>query len=63
MKSITGNELQEQLLNEFFDTAQHPSQHDFAARAEILALQERVKELESTRKGGTAKAEKSEKGD
>lgn len=46
MKSITGNEQQEQLLTEFFDTAQFGDQHDFAARAEILALQERIQELE-----------------
>lgn len=60
MKSITGNELQEQLLNEFFDTAQFGSQQDFAARAEIVALQERIKELESPQKGRTAKADKTD---
>jgi hypothetical protein len=56
--------LQEKLIAEFFDSRYFPSQHDFAARAEILALRERVKELEKKcakgEKGSTAKADKSE---
>lgn len=47
LKSITGEELQEKLLNEFFDSRYFGDQHWFAARAEILALWERIAELEN----------------
>ena len=47
--------LQETLIEEFFNEQNFPTQHDFAARAEILALRERVAELEGKKPG---KAEK-----
>ena len=52
--------LQETLLEEFFNEQNFPTQHDFAARAEIRVLRERVAELEGKKygkaeKGSTAK--------
>lgn len=65
LKSIIDEELQNQLLNEFFDSYQFGTQHWYAARAEIEALNKRVLELEAklhgkAEKGSTAKAGKSE---
>jgi len=46
-------DLQKKLLAEFMDSRYYPTPVMFAARAEILRLQERVAELEgkSTKKG------------
>lgn len=55
MKSIIKDELQEKLVNEFQDSRYFGSQHWFAARAEIEALNERILELEGKSHG---KAEK-----
>jgi len=57
--------LQETLLEEFFNEQNFPTQHNFAARAEIRALRERVAELEGKKpakgeKGRPAPADKSE---
>lgn len=58
--------LQDRLIDEFFDERQFGDPHDYAARAEILALRERIAELEGkplgkAQKGGTAKvADKAE---
>ncbi len=65
LKSITGEELQTKLLNEFFDSRYFGDQHWFAARAEIVALNTRILELEAklhgkAEKGSTAKAGKPE---
>jgi len=46
-KSIIGEELQSNLVNEFFDSHRFGDQHWYAARAEILALKERIDELEN----------------
>lgn len=60
-KSITGNELQGHLVNEFMDSRYFGDQHWFAARAEIEALWARVKELEKlngeAEKGSNPKSE------
>ena len=55
MKSITGDELQEKLLTEFYDSRYFGDQHWFAARAEIDALNERILELEGAKKPARAK--------
>ncbi len=47
IKSITGEELQDKLLAEFFDSRYFGDQHWFAARAEIEALNARIFELEA----------------
>ena len=65
LKSITGEELQTKLLNEFFDSRYFGDQHWFAARAEIVALNTRIKELEAklhgkAEKGRTVPLDKSE---
>ena len=58
--------LQDRLIEEFFDERQFGDPHDFAARAEILALRERIAVLEGksqgkAQKGGPAKvADKAE---
>ena len=61
-KSIIGEELQSNLVNEFFDSRYFGDQHWFAARAEIEALWERVRELEKSNgeaeKGSNPKSEK-----
>ena len=41
-KSIIDEPLQNQLVNEFFDSRWFGEQHWYAARAEILALKEKV---------------------
>ena len=50
-------QIQERLIDEFFNPRYFPTQHDFAARAEIEQLRKRVAELEgkSTQKGSTVK--------
>lgn len=58
-------DLQEKLIEEFFNPRYFPTQHDFAARAEIEMLREKVKELEAklhgkAEKGSTGKMDKSE---
>ena len=45
-KSIIGEELQSNLVNEFFDSHRFGDQHWYAARAEIEALWARIKEQE-----------------
>lgn len=45
--SITGEDLQTKLVNEFMDSRWFGDQHWFAARAEIAALWARVQELEA----------------
>ena len=55
MESIIDNELQKQLVKEFSDSRYFGSQHWFAARAEIEALQERIDELEGAQKPARAK--------
>jgi BMFP domain-containing protein YqiC len=60
-KSITKDELQNKLLQEFFDSRYFGDQHWFAARAEIEALNAKIDELEAklkgkAQKGGPAKA-------
>jgi len=57
--------LQETLLEEFFNEQNFPTQHAFAARAEIRVLRERVAELEGKKhakgeKGGSSVQGKSE---
>jgi hypothetical protein len=47
--------LQEQLIREFFDPRYFGDPHDFAARAEILALRARVAELEGKKPGKAVK--------
>mgnify|MGYP003394941507 CR=1 FL=1 len=64
-KSITNDELQNKLLEEFFDSRYFGDQHWFAARAEIEALNARIKELEAklhgkAEKGSTVKSDKPE---
>lgn len=59
LKSITGDDLvQNKLLNEFFNSRYFGDQHWFAARAEIVALNERIKELEAQLEQKHGKAEK-----
>jgi hypothetical protein len=44
-KSITGNEVQDHLVNQFMDSRYFGTQHWFAAREEIKALNEKILEL------------------
>ena len=57
-KSITGNELQDKLVNEFMDSRYFGDQHWFAARAEIKALNEEINRLNGEAvKGSNPKSE------
>ena len=61
-KSIIDEPLQNQLVNEFFDSRWFGEQHWYAARAEILALKEKIDELEKSNgeaAKGSAQSDKS----
>ena len=53
-KSIIGEELQSNLVNEFFDSHRFGDQHWYAARAEIEALKEEIDRLNGEAEKGSA---------
>ena len=52
-KSIIGEELQSNLVNEFFDSHRFGDQHWYAARAEIEALNKEIDRLNGKAEKGS----------